>query len=521
MTRTKFACLAALLALAGASTSTAPARADEPLPPAIQKVLDAPRFKHAHWGLLVIDLGTGKVLLAHNPDKLFAPASTTKLYSVAAALDALGPDYRFETPVYARGIRSQDNTLHGDLVLVASGDLSLGGRTTEQGEIAFTNADHTYATGTAQTELTAPDPLAGLDELARQVAKQLRVIEGDVLIDDRLFEHASSSGSGPDRVSPIIVNDNVIDVIVSPTSIDAPAKVDWRPKSSAATVDAQVTTTAAGGRTRVSLTSAPGNRLIVRGQIAADHAPIVHIQEVENASAWARALFIEALGRAGVRVSASPLAAPDSPQLPDRQQYSSLEKVATLVSPPFSESARLILKVSHNLHASTLPLLVAARHERFTLADGLRLEGEFLKRNGVAAEEISFGGGAGGANADFTTPSVNCQLLRMMAGRRDFAVYKRALPILGVDGTLATAVDADSPARGKAFAKTGTLYWGDLLNKQRLLTSKALAGYLTAKSGRELVFSLVVNGVHLTSDEERNEIGRTLGQLCEEIYDAN
>ncbi|MBX9787328.1 MAG: D-alanyl-D-alanine carboxypeptidase/D-alanyl-D-alanine-endopeptidase [Pirellulales bacterium] len=519
MKSTKLTCGGAVLVLI-AVCSLAPAHAHEPLPPAIQHVIDAPRFKHAHWGLLVVDLATGKVLLAFNPDKLFAPASTTKLYSVAAALDALGANYRFETPVYARGVRSVDGQLHGDLVLVASGDLSFGGRTTAEGEIAFTNSDHTYATGTSQTELTKPDPLAGLDELARQVAKQIRVLHGDVLIDDRLFEISSSSGSGPDRVSSIIVNDNVIDVVVSPTSLDSPAKVDWRPKSIAAAVDAQVTTVAAGGRTRVSLASAPGNQLIVRGEIAADHPPLVHIHEVDDPALWARALFIEALDRAGVRVTASALDAP-ADELPAPDQYTSLEKVATLVSPPFSESARLILKVSHNLHASTLPLLVAVKHHRSTLADGLRLEGEFLKRNGVAADEISFGGGAGGANADFTTPSVNCQLLRMMAGRRDFAVYKRALPILGVDGTLATVVDADSPARGQAFAKTGTLYWGDLVNGRRLLTSKALAGYLTAKSGRELVCSLVVNGVPLASDEERNEIGRTLGHLCELIYDAN
>ncbi|MGD9646647.1 MAG: D-alanyl-D-alanine carboxypeptidase/D-alanyl-D-alanine-endopeptidase [Pirellulales bacterium] len=519
MKRTTLTCCALLLVFS--LTTQSRIGAHEPLPAAIEQAINAPRFKHAHWGLMVVDLATGQVLLAWNSDKLFAPASTTKLYTVAAALDALGADYRFETPIYARGIRSLDNGLHGDLILVASGDLSMGGRTTEQGEIAFTNSDHTYATGTSQSELTTPDPLAGLNELARQVAKQFRVLDGDVLIDDRLFEHSSSSGSGPDRVSPIIINDNVIDMIVSPTSADAPAKVEWRPRSIAATVDAQVTTTPAGGRTRVSLHSAPGNRLIVRGEIAADQAPLVHIHEVEDAAAWARALFIEALERAGVRVSASPLAAHQASQLPDREQYTSLEKVATLVSPPFSESARLILKVSHNLHASTLPLLVAAKHGRYSLADGLRLEGEFLKRSGVASDEISFGGGAGGANADYTTPAVNCQLLRMMAGRRDFAVYKRALPILGVDGTLATAVDSDSPVRGKAFAKTGTLYWGDLLNRRRLLTSKALAGYLTAKSGRELVFSLVVNGVPLKNDEERNEIGRTLGHLCELIYDAN
>jgi D-alanyl-D-alanine carboxypeptidase/D-alanyl-D-alanine-endopeptidase (penicillin-binding protein 4) len=131
------------------------------------------------------------------------------------------------------------------------------------------------------------------------------------------------------------------------------------------------------------------------------------------------------------------------------------------------------------------------------------------------------GGAAGGANADFTTPRVNVQLLRSMSTRPDFDVYERALPVLGVDGTLSDAVAADSPARGKAQAKTGTLYWRNTMNQRYLLTSKALAGYLTAASGRRLAFSLVVNGVHIKGATDRTEIGQTLGHLCEIIHQAN
>src|SRR5579862_8353746 len=66
----------------------------------LRAVTEEARFKHAHWGLLVADRATGEVLEELDADKFFAPASTTKLYSVAAALDALGGDYHFETPVY-------------------------------------------------------------------------------------------------------------------------------------------------------------------------------------------------------------------------------------------------------------------------------------------------------------------------------------------------------------------------------------------------------------------------------------
>src|ERR1700736_6095882 len=69
----------------------------------IEVLINAPQYKGSRWGILVVDAETRKPVYAHNADMLFAPASVTKLYSCAAALATLGPDYRFETPVYQRG----------------------------------------------------------------------------------------------------------------------------------------------------------------------------------------------------------------------------------------------------------------------------------------------------------------------------------------------------------------------------------------------------------------------------------
>jgi D-alanyl-D-alanine carboxypeptidase/D-alanyl-D-alanine-endopeptidase (penicillin-binding protein 4) len=167
-----------------------------------------------------------------------------------------------------------------------------------------------------------------------------------------------------------------------------------------------------------------------------------------------------------------------------------------------------------------LPLLVAAKQGKRTLADGLRLQHDFLARAGVEVETISFGGGAGGSRADYTTPRATVQLLRYMSTRPDFEVYFSALPVLGVDGTLATHVSSNSPARGKVQAKTGTLFWTNVMNGRELLTSKALAGYMTTSGGRRLALALYVNNVHLASSEETTRIGQTLGRLCEIAYEV-
>lgn len=492
-------------------------RADaQGLLPEVQRILDAPEHRRSHWGVLVVDRKTGDVLQSHQEAKFFIPASTAKLFSVAAALDAFGGDFRFRTPVYRRGT-IEDGVLKGDLILQAAGDLTMGGRTTSDGKLAFENTDHTYE-GIAG--LTAPDPLAGLDELARQIAdKGVRRVLGEVYVDDRMFDPTSSSGSGPKRVSPIMINDNVVDVAVRPTFPGQLAEVRWRPQTSLVTVDAQVETTAAGGRTRIRIEREGRSRLVVRGVVPAPagDAPVretIRIVEVDDPATFARGLFIEALERRGVRVDASRLT--DNPATADvPRSFAEEDQLALLESPPFSENVKLILKVSHNLHASTLPLLLAHKHRKRDLESGLQIQRQFLDRLGVDVESLSFGGGAGGSPADLIAPQAAVQLLRAMANRPDFPVYFEALPVLGVDGTLADAVSAESPARGKVRAKTGTYWWNNSLLNRKILTSKALAGYLTAASGRELVFALFVNYVHLDEPEDRIRVGRTLGEICE------
>jgi D-alanyl-D-alanine carboxypeptidase/D-alanyl-D-alanine-endopeptidase (penicillin-binding protein 4) len=480
-------------------------------------IMAEPPFAHAHWGILVADLKDGTVLYEWNADKLFAPASVTKLFSVAAALDALGAEFRFETAVYRRGACAE-GTLQGDLILVASGDPTLGGRTDEQGRIAFENTDHTYAGFASDARLTAPDPLAGLRALARQVAEGgIRRVTGEVLIDDRLFEQAEGTGSGPSRLTPIVVNDNVIDLLLSPTEPGAPATVQWRPQCGAWTIDAHVTTSEPGLAPHVTLASPVPGRLVVRGTVPAGRSPLLLIYEVPDPASFARALFIEALREVGVAVAASPLDSNRRELLP-RPDEQDLERVALFTSPPFAEEAKLILKVSHNLHASMLPLILAARQGRRTLADGLRAQREFLGRAGVDVDTISFGGAAGGDRADYVTPRATVQLLRYMATRHDAPVYRQALPVLGLDGTLAGVVAADSPAAGKFFAKTGTLLWYNAMNDRPLLTSKALAGYGATSSGREVAFAAFVNNVHLTQPEDRLKVGQALGRVCEAIY---
>lgn len=495
------------------------ARAADDLAAKIESVIHGPDYRQAHWGLLVVDAQTGKTVYEHHPDRLFAPASVTKLYSCAAALAALGADHRFETPVHRRG-EVEKGRLRGDLILVASGDLTLGGRTRADGTMAFRDFDHTYANSPlGRAELTDTDPLAGLEALARQVREAgIQTVEGEVLVDDRLFARALGTGSGPGLLTPILVNDNVVDVLVTPAAkAGQPALVKSRPETGYVQIDAQVATVAEGMPIRLDLEAVGPQRFVVRGSIPVGSKPYVRVWPVDEPAGFARALFIEALRRAGVTVTASPLLAPRA-ELPERDRYAKLPRVAVFTSPPLSEAIKVTLKVSHNLYASTLPLLVAVKHGKRTLPEGMHLQGKLLAELGVPIETISFGGGAGGANADCVTPRATVRLLQAMAKRADYPAYRDSLPILGVDGTLAETVGADSPVRGKVRAKTGTLSWQDLINDRGLLRSKALAGTLTTAGGRDLVIAMFVNDVPLPRGVVPTREGKVLGRLCELLH---
>jgi D-alanyl-D-alanine carboxypeptidase/D-alanyl-D-alanine-endopeptidase (penicillin-binding protein 4) len=233
-------------------------------------------------------------------------------------------------------------------------------------------------------------------------------------------------------------------------------------------MDSQVTTVAEDKPVRLTIAEASDHGFSIRGQIPVTAKPWIRIYAVHDPAGFARALFVEALRREGVAVDASTLR-PTNAELPPREGYGKLTRVALFTSPPFSEAIKVTLKVSHNLYASTLPLLVAAKNGKRTLAEGLHLQRKFLADLGVPVETISFGGGAGGANADSVTPRATVKLLQSLAKRADYPTFREALPVLGVDGTLHDSVGSDSPARGKVTAKTGTLMWHDVMNDRLIL----------------------------------------------------
>jgi D-alanyl-D-alanine carboxypeptidase len=187
-----------------------------PIPDAIQEIMNNPLYQGAIWGLRVVDLDTGELVYDLNPNTLFLMGSIRKIFTIGEALNEFGADFRFKTPVHRLGEVNEQGVLNGDLILVASGDLTMGGRIAPDGSMSIPNLDHNEANSLGNAQLPNADPLAGYNDLAQQVAiSGITKVRGDVIIDDRLFEAFNFRGEFD--VSPVFVNDDVVDVIMNPT----------------------------------------------------------------------------------------------------------------------------------------------------------------------------------------------------------------------------------------------------------------------------------------------------------------
>lgn len=512
----KMLCTMFVAAMLLAAPGTALA-GDKPIAQRIAAVMQRPEFRHSIFGIEFYDIDSKRVVYKLNADQLFAPASTTKLVTEGTILASLGPNFRFHTRVYATAPISSDGTLNGDLVLVGSGDPDLSGRILPDGTLSFQNEDHAY-----DGEAVAGDPLLVIRELAAQVAKRVKKLNGHVLVDASLFPEADVQAE-TGATSPIVVNDNIIDVTIGPGgAVGAPASLTPSPQTGYVHFSNHVVTSAHGSKSTVKVDSdsaiADGTRAVTfSGSFPLGTAPTLTAYFVPSPSTFAQTTLSEALAADGVAMSASPAALPEPRS--GREVYAAANVVAEHVSLPISEDVKVTLKVSQNLHADLGPYLLGAYAGHATddvQQAGFDVERRFLQNAGLDLTAASIADGAGTA---YISPAFIVAYLTYMTHHPVFPVLYSALPILGRDGTLYD-IQTASPAAGKVHAKTGTCTQPDLLNRKVTAYSKGLAGYVTSKHGRHIVFAVYIDNTTVDSEAAvTNVIGQAVGEIAAMGYD--
>ena len=416
------------------------------------------------WAVRVDRLDTEEIVFSARADESRQPASTVKLFTTAAALHRLGPDFAVTTSVYAAGAVT-DGILDGDLVLYGRGDPNLSGR------------------------FHGDEPTAVLTDMAQQVrAAGIREIAGAVIGDGTYFEDRDF---GPwrmedqhrwyaARVSALSFNDNCVDVYVGPGRAGGrqPA-YRWEPVTPYVQMRFAARTVP-GQRARVYAWRGPGMAVISIGGTIGGGARIQPLPvTVEDPALFAASVLHDELWRAGVTVRGRPRprrrkAAGASASYPN--------EVVRRVSEPLADVLGVINGRSQNLHAELLCKTLGKQMQGDgSWEAGLRVIDSALCALGVNTVGVRQVDGSGLGRANRATATSLVEVLTAMAHHPHAGVFEDSLVHVGVDANMTDL--AKSVPFGVVRAKSGSLK-GVL----------GLAGYIRAPGRAPLAFALLGSG---------------------------
>ena len=436
---------------------------------------------------LVAATEDGKELVAIAPEDRFIPASNTKMFTTAAAFATLS------------GLDEPDRT-GGAAVRLEGADVVLEGN----GDARLSSAPDCVT-----------DCLAALADAVAAKTRNVRHVVGDAsLFPDQRWSPGMSWNNIPTRsgtaISALSLDDNELAMVVTP---GAPGKAPAIEGPAYYQVENRAVTVAAGA-TNLDAERLPGSTAVrLTGTIVAGpKTELVRlgIDDPAHYAAWRLKQLLEARGvRVTGEVSSryrrlTPADDPKArngapPPRPPRQ-----EVLAKLTPPPLIEDLGHTNKVSQNLHAELLLRRVGLQQGSGSIADGVAAVRAMLERAGVPRTSYDFSDGSGMSTYNRVAPRGMVTFLRWIAAQPWGAAYRETLPVAGVDGTLRSRFGG-TPLERRLFAKTGSLN-----------ATNALSGYMIAKSGRTLVFSVYANDV-----PEGVGATRTMDAALQLIAEAN
>jgi serine-type D-Ala-D-Ala carboxypeptidase/endopeptidase (penicillin-binding protein 4) len=498
-------------------------RATGSLADRVRKILAEPELSHLQVGISVTSLN-GDAVYRLNDALVFPPASTAKLATTAAAFGLLPVStLTWTTFVTADGEVDSSGTLHGNLLLLGVGDPTLDARR------------YPYQEPGSQATEPAPKAMDVLDLIAMQVLQSgVRKIDGNVVGDDSYFLYQPfGKGWGWDdiqwsygaAVSALSFNDNGIGLSFSGNGGSGATTAQWTPDVDYYTLDNSMTVAAQGADAHPGVERQPGT-LMVRSWGTASPEGLQVSLAVEDPAQFTAAAFAKLLEGRGIHVTGSPVSAHrlplgDGDFVAERAQKVDLHPadLSTVVAPvkerrvlaahisgPVAQAITVANKTSVNLHAELLlRLLGKLEGSDGSFEQGSRVLRQFLVDAGVNDADFFLYDGSGMSPDNRVAPRAYTKLLAWASHQSWGEAWRKTLPVAGVDGTLASRF-RDSPLKGKMWAKTGTLN-----------EVNAMAGYLTAASGRSLAFAVMIDGRRPGSDAE----ARAIDRIVEAIAAAN
>ena len=450
MTRSTTLGLALTAAALGTATLAPPATGQSLAGRLTTRLDTLPLDRHV-WGIAVLD-PRGRLLYGRNADRLFMPASNTKLLVTAAATWLLPQAWAATTALYADGPIAA-GVLRGNLVLYGGGDPTWTSRC--------------YAVEPAPPERCTTDSFETLRRLAATLKQLgLTTVAGAVVGDGSYFEplliHPTWetddlvwSYAAP--VSGLGFNENMVIATVTPGSaVGARPVVTVEPDVAAMVVEVAATTAVEGTRTDLDWRRRPeGTGVLLTGSIGRDAAPDRSQLAVQDPSRYAALALASVLADSGIDVLGGIRSTVD----PEATRAArATAPLATATSRPVEDWIFAILNVSQNWMAETLLKQLGKQLGRAgSWAEGLRVERRFLIDSlGIDSTQVMAHDGSGLSAKNLASPLAIATVLTTMRHHRRFAGFAAGLPRSGASGSLRTRF-LDTPVATRVLAKTGSI----------------------------------------------------------------
>lgn len=443
-----------VLGLSWGANAASKAEGRESLKRTLQEVLERPALKTARVSAQVVSLDTGETIVSQRADDLLNPASNVKLFTAAASLLRLGPEYRFDTEF------SSDTPIQGgrikNLYVRGKGD-------------PFLSTERLY---TIVRELS----LAGVRE-----------VSGDIVVDDSWFDTERTAPGfeqeDTDRAymapsGAVSLNANVAGIYVRPGAHEGePAAVTVEPASEYFKLKNTVGTTRKNRRFWVKSEPAGEFQQIQVGGVVAAGSPGGWIwKKIDNPPMYFGQTLRAMLKDRSVRVKGKVKLglAPANGQLLYVSRSETLDLVlkrlnknsSNFVAEQLLKTLGAEVKGPPGSFDKGVDVVEEVLEKEFSIP-----RGSYVMRNGSGLNDTN----------RFSAHQLN-RLLKGMYDRFPLAPeYLSSLGIAGKDGTLRFRFEG-SEAVGRLRAKTGTLHG-----------ITALSGYVQAVSGEKFAFSVVVN----------------------------
>jgi len=431
------------------------------------------------WGVKIQYATTGEVIYERNNAKMFMPASNQKMYTTAAALCLLGPQYRYVTDFVTNGNLDENGVLNGDLIIRGSGDPTWSWRFYEK------NYDSVM--------------VRFVDSLKLRGITQ---IKGNIIGDDNIFDD-QSLGYGwswddetyyyAAQISGLSYSENYIDYTLIPDSVTLgnPVIIESHPKTSymnllndLVTVSSDTSTEWDYDRERET------NNAWFEGNYRLEKGESEETITVHNPTLFTVHVLKERLEDAGILVAGSPV---DVDDLPDSLNYSATQKIFTYYSHPMSDIIAKVNRPSQNFIAETLQKTLGAEFgKEGSSREGRKVQMALFDSLGMDTRNLKIRDGSGLSRHDLVSPNTSASLLQMIWAHPYRSYFIESLPLSGLTGTIRKRM-IGTEAEQNVRAKTGTIGY-----------VSSLSGYTWTQSGEPIIFSIMANHFTIPTSQVRS-----------------